>query len=96
MPGKDDAGGTLVAPGVGAACRGDYLSIGAPPGGFDRYVLPGNNYHVYDYNLFWANIRADAERRVASWAPDDRADRPRRFGLIGKDVAAAPGASSGR
>ena len=28
------------------------------------YVLPGNNYHVYDYALFWANIRADAERRV--------------------------------
>ena len=26
------------------------------------YVLPGNNYHVYDYALFWANIRADAER----------------------------------
>ena len=29
-----------------------------------RYVLPGNNYHVYDYALFWANIRADAERRL--------------------------------
>jgi hypothetical protein len=28
------------------------------------YVLPGNNYHVYDYALFWANIRADAERRL--------------------------------
>jgi hypothetical protein len=23
------------------------------------YVLPGNNYHVYDYPLFWANVRAD-------------------------------------
>ena len=30
------------------------------------YVLPGNNYHVYDYALFWANIRADAERRLAA------------------------------
>jgi len=29
------------------------------------YALPGNNYHVYDYALFWANIRADAERRLA-------------------------------
>ncbi|WP_129792682.1 DUF3089 domain-containing protein [Sphingosinicella sp. CPCC 101087] len=31
------------------------------------YVLPGNNYHVYDYALFWANIRSDAERRVAAF-----------------------------
>ena len=31
------------------------------------YGLPGNNYHVYDYALFWANIRADAERRVAAF-----------------------------
>ena len=31
------------------------------------YVLPGNNYHVYDYALFWPNLRADAERRVAAF-----------------------------
>jgi hypothetical protein len=31
------------------------------------YVLPGNNYHVFDYALFWANIRADAERRLAAF-----------------------------
>ena len=31
------------------------------------YVLPGNNYHVYDYALFWANLRADAERRLAAF-----------------------------
>jgi len=31
------------------------------------YVLPGNNYHVYDYALFWANVRADAERRLAAF-----------------------------
>jgi hypothetical protein len=31
------------------------------------YVLPGNNYHVYDYALFWGAIRADAERRLAAW-----------------------------
>ena len=30
-------------------------------------MLPGNNYHVYDYNLFWANIRADAEARVNAY-----------------------------
>ena len=32
-----------------------------------NYVLPGNNYHVYDYALFWTNIRADAERRVSAF-----------------------------
>ncbi len=40
--------------------------IGAPPN-LPGYVLPGNNYHVYDYSLFWANIRADAARRAAAW-----------------------------
>jgi len=30
-------------------------------------VLPGNNYHVYDYALFWAAIREDAQRRTANW-----------------------------
>ena len=25
------------------------------------YVLPGNNYHVYDYPLFWANVRVVAD-----------------------------------
>ncbi len=32
-----------------------------------RQALPGNNYHVYDYALFWANLRADAERRLAAF-----------------------------
>ena len=31
------------------------------------YVLPGNNYHVFDYALFWSNIRADAATRLASF-----------------------------
>jgi hypothetical protein len=31
------------------------------------YVLPGNNYHVFDYALFWSNIRADAAARLASF-----------------------------
>jgi hypothetical protein len=31
------------------------------------FVLPGNNYHVYDYALFWGAIRKDAERRLAAW-----------------------------
>ena len=59
------AGKPLPAHTIGAVCGKDgYLNIGEPPAGFGTYVLPGNNYHVYDYNLFWANIRADAEARV--------------------------------
>lgn len=57
-----------LAPGrVPARCdaRG-FLLIGAPPD-LGQYVLPGNNYHVYDYSLFWANIRADAARRLAAY-----------------------------
>ncbi len=67
VPTSNDDGGIVVAGGVGATCRAGYLSIGEPPAGFGRYVLPGNNYHVYDYNLFWANVRVDAERRVAAF-----------------------------
>jgi hypothetical protein len=40
--------------------------IGPPPGEIGTYVLPGNNYHVFDYSLFWANVRADAARRIAA------------------------------
>lgn len=59
------SGATLPAHTIGAVCGKDgYLNIGEPPVGFGTYVLPGNNYHVYDYSLFWANLRADAEARV--------------------------------
>ena len=58
----------LTTPGnIGATCdeRGFLILDRAPQLG--TYVLPGNNYHVYDYPLFWANIRADAQRRLAAW-----------------------------
>lgn len=42
------------------------LLIGPPPEMGDA-VLPGNNYHVYDIPLFWANVRADVATRVAEW-----------------------------
>jgi hypothetical protein len=55
---------------VSARCdvRG-FLLIGATDAlpAMGPYVLPGNNYHVYDYALFWANIRADATRRLAAF-----------------------------
>ncbi len=58
----------LVAGRVPAGCdpRG-FLMIGPPPEGITAYVLPGNNYHVFDYSLFWANVRRDAARRLATF-----------------------------
>ena len=44
-----------------------FLLIGSSPPEMGPYVLPGNNYHVYDYTLFWANARADAEARLATF-----------------------------
>ncbi len=58
----------LMRPGnVGARCagRGILLLDSAPRLG--PAVMPGNNYHTYDYALFWANIRADAQERLAAW-----------------------------
>lgn len=53
---------------IGARCTGQgWLNIGAPPSGYSSYILPGNNYHVFDYGMFWANIRADAESRTRSF-----------------------------
>lgn len=61
--------GQLVAALVPARCdRRGLLLIGPPPE-MGSYVLPGNNYHVYDIPLFWANTRADVIRRVDAWKP---------------------------
>jgi hypothetical protein len=43
------------------------LLIGENPPDLGPYVLFGNNYHVYDYALFWGNVRADAARRLAAF-----------------------------
>ncbi|GAA0763464.1 hypothetical protein FHS52_002497 [Erythromicrobium ramosum] len=52
---------------VPASCdpRGLML-IGSPPE-MGSYVLPGNNYHVYDLPLFWANTKADVIARAGAW-----------------------------
>ena len=61
--------GVDVTPGlVPARCTPQgLLSLGPEPAGFGSYVLPGNNYHVFDYALFWANIRDDAARRLQTF-----------------------------
>jgi len=59
---------TLEARKVPARCdeRG-FLLIGPPPEGIGTYVLPGNNYHVFDYALFWSNVRSDVAARLAAF-----------------------------
>lgn len=61
-------GADLVPAKVPARCdaRG-LLMIGDAPAGYGAYVLPGNNFHVFDYALFWANLRADAEARAKTY-----------------------------
>lgn len=57
----------LVPHRVGARCEDGFLILSGDIPPLGPFVLPGNNYHVYDYALFWAAIRRDAERRATSW-----------------------------
>jgi hypothetical protein len=52
---------------VGARCDEGFLKIDGDVPNLGPYVLPGNNYHVYDYALFWGSIRDDAWRRLSAW-----------------------------
>lgn len=67
VPGADLHSATLLPGQIGAHCDKGLLILDGniPPLG--PYVLPGNNYHVYDYALFWGAIRRDAERRLSLW-----------------------------
>lgn len=71
---EDGLGQASLVPGrIPARCGGrGLLLIGAPPEGYDGYVLPGNNYHVFDYMLFWSNLRADVARRARAYAETHR------------------------
>lgn len=69
VPDDEMKTGRLTPGAVPARCGPDgFLYVGDPPK-MGRYVLPGNNYHVYDIPLFWANLRADVEKRAAAWKP---------------------------
>lgn len=67
-PSKDLKSGEIIKKAVPARCDQStgLLMIGDPPE-LGPFVLPGNNYHVYDIPLFWANLRADVGRRALSW-----------------------------
>ncbi|MFZ5609710.1 MAG: DUF3089 domain-containing protein [Pseudomonadota bacterium] len=54
---------------VGAQCGEDgflYLDP-APRDPFDRLLMPGKNYHVYDYALFYMSLRDNARQRTAAF-----------------------------
>ena len=58
----------VLKPGlIPAQCGKRGLLLVGPPPDLGPYVLPGNNYHVYDIPMFWANLRADVARRLAAW-----------------------------
>ena len=63
------ASAELVPGRLGASCDNGLLVIAGDLRELGPYVLPGNNYHVYDYALFWAAVRRDAARRLGAWAP---------------------------
>jgi len=69
IPDADLKDGSLQVGTIPARCdpRG-LLLIGSPPEDIKSYVLPGNNYHVFDYSLFWSNLRVDVARRLAAFA----------------------------
>ena len=67
VPSADLASATLAIGQVGAHCEKGFLMINGAIPPLGPYVLPGNNYHVYDYSLFWGSIRGDAARRLKAF-----------------------------
>jgi hypothetical protein len=67
VPTSDLSSATLEPGRVGAHCDHGLLIVDGDIPPLGPFVLPGNNYHVYDYALFWGAIRRDAERRLAAW-----------------------------
>lgn len=67
VPNGDFSSATLAPGAVGAHCDDGLLIVDGEIPALGPYVLPGNNYHVYDYALFWGAIRRDAERRLTEW-----------------------------
>lgn len=67
IPSADMRSATLAAGAVGARCHDGLLILNGVTPQIGSFTLPGNNYHVYDYALFWGSIRRDAARRLAAW-----------------------------
>ncbi|MEO7814672.1 MAG: DUF3089 domain-containing protein [Sphingomicrobium sp.] len=65
---SSDFATAAIAPGqVSAHCDQGLLLVSGTLPSVGGFVLPGNNYHPFDYALFWGSIRADAARRLAAF-----------------------------
>lgn len=67
VPTADFTRATVMEGAVGAHCDDGLLIVDGEVPPLGPYVLPGNNYHVYDFALFWGAVRRDAEQRLAAW-----------------------------
>ncbi len=67
QPSADYSTATSAPGQVGARCENGLLLVNGALPSVGGFVLPGNNYHPFDYALFWGSIRADATRRVAAF-----------------------------
>ena len=57
--------GAPIAGLTGARCEDGILYLDPSPGEpFTQYLLPGGDYHVYDYGLFYMSVRDNAARRA--------------------------------
>lgn len=60
-----------------AECRNGFLYVADQSGGvFNRFILPGKNYHGLDYSLFHVDIRNNVAERVSSYLKASLADGP--------------------
>ena len=67
-PGPSDPPRPIDPAVVGARCDNGALIVTDPaPRPYHLVVLPGGNYHNYDYQLFWMNVRRNAESRAKAF-----------------------------
>ena len=65
---RDEKGAPRLIKGiVPAKCDGRGILMIGEPIDMGPFTLPGNNYHVYDYSLFWGDVREDARHRLAAF-----------------------------
>lgn len=67
VPNRDFSSAQLVTGAIGARCDEGLLILEGDVPAMGPYVLPGNNYHVYDYALFWSAVREDSRQRLEQW-----------------------------
>jgi len=67
QPSADYSTATSARGQVGARCEDGLLLVSGVLPSVGGFVLPGNNYHPFDYALFWGSIRADAARRLVAF-----------------------------